>query len=91
MSYIRPLEGNAGLYIYPEQGGINFCSFPQHNSFFLPDECLDILLSRMSDEELHKRKKHGNLLLKSLYNNDYDLYKRTKEFNYQEDKNGRIK
>lgn len=80
MSYIRPLEGNAGLYIYPQEDGINFCSFPKHSGFILPDECLDVLLARMTEEELAKRKQHGDKLLKALYNNDYDYYKENKNF-----------
>ena len=80
MSYIRPLEGDAGLYIYPQTGGINFCCFPEHSGFIIPDECLDILLARMSNKELTGRIQHGQNLLMALYNSDYDYYKQNKNF-----------
>lgn len=92
MSYIRPLEDNLGLYIYPEDKGIRFMSFPQHNNEIVLDEMLDILLSKMSTEEINERRHHGIFLLSTLSNQDYDMFKRNKGFfNYKEaKKNGKF-
>ena len=80
MSYIRPLENNSCLYIYPEEGGIRFMTFPDHSNETIPDEMLDILLARMSEKELLQRKQDGYILLKALNNEDYDAYKKHKSF-----------
>ena len=80
MSYIRPLENNSCLYIYPEDGGIRFMTFPEHFNEMIPDEMLDVLLSKMSEDEILKRKQHGHYLLKALNNGDYDAYKKYKMF-----------
>lgn len=80
MSYIRPLENSACLYIYPETGGVRFMSFPEHTDEIIPDEMLDILLALMSDEELNKRIGHGIVLLDILNNEDYEKYKELKNF-----------
>ena len=93
MSYIRPLEGNAGLYIYPQSDGINFCSFPHYSGFVVPDECLDVLLARMDNEEVDERREHGKLLLKALFNQDFDEYKKNKSFydDFKEVNDGRTR
>ena len=92
MSYIRPLEQNLGLYIYPEDNGVRFMCFPQHNGELIFDEMLDILLSKISSEELYERRHHGAFLLNALSNGDFDSYKKNKGyFKYKEDKrNGRL-
>jgi hypothetical protein len=86
MAYIRPLEYNeAGLYIYPEYYGVNFLSFPNHSGEVIPDEMLDILLAKMKDNEIQKRRNHGNLLLESLSNNNYEDFEKNKSFYKEED------
>ena len=81
MSYIRPLENNACLYIYPNiEGGVHFMAFPEHFNETIPDEMLDILLYKMSNEELERRRKHGSILLKALNEEDFDAYKTNKNF-----------
>ncbi len=80
MSYIRPLENRSCLYIYPEAGGVRFMTFPEHSDEVIADEMLDVLLSRMSEDEIIKRKQHGHYLLKALDNEDYDVYKKYKTF-----------
>lgn len=74
MSYIRPLEDNAGLYIYPEDGGIRFASFPNRSGEVFPDEMLDILLLKMSDEEILNRRRHGLFLLDTLEEENLDKF-----------------
>ena len=92
MSYIRPLERGLGLYIYPEDKGVRFISFPQHNNELILDEMLDILLARINPEEINERRHHGTFLLSTLSNQDYDMYKRNKSFfDYKEaKKNGKF-
>lgn len=85
MSYIRPLEHNAGLYIYPESGGIRFLSFPEKSDIIFPDEMLDILLLKMSNEEILNRRKHGQFLLESLEKEDFNTFSDNKDF-WKEDK-----
>lgn len=86
MSYIRALEYNsAGLYIYPEDNRIRFMSFPEHNNETIPDEMLDVLLSKIPDDELERRRKHGAILLKALAEDDMDFYKENKNF-WKEDR-----
>lgn len=80
MSYIRPLENESCLYIYPEYGQIRFMSFPNHSNEVIPDEMLDILLARMPHTEMVRRKEHGNMLLRALDNLDYDFFKKYKAF-----------
>lgn len=80
MSYIRPLENKACLYIYPESGQIRFMSFPEHNMETISDEMLDVLLAKMSGKEILKRIQHGEILLKALDDEDYDFFKRNKSF-----------
>lgn len=80
MSYIRPLENKACLYIYPESGQIRFMSFPNHHNEAIPDEMLDVLLAKMSSDEIGNRQKHGEILLKALDNEDYDFFKKNKSF-----------
>ena len=80
MSYIRPLENSASLYIYPEDGCVRFMSFPEHSNEVFPDEMLDILFARMTDKELLERKKHGGILLKTLDDGDFESYRKLKNF-----------
>lgn len=62
MSYTRILED--GCYIYPEAGkaGIKIAFFPNEELNFIPDCILDIIISKMTDEELIQRRRHGNLI-----------------------------
>jgi hypothetical protein len=85
MAYMRPLDDDAGLYFFPDDEGIRFLCFPQHSGETIPDEMLDILLSKMSNEEIARRKKHGDVLLKLLKNGDNDTYNKNKSF-FKEDK-----
>lgn len=87
MSYIRPLSHNgAGLYIYPDTAGyINFLGFPDCTEGQITDEMLDILLLKMSDEEIASRRKHGSILLKALEKQDKDAWDKNKDY-WKEDK-----
>lgn len=62
MSYVRIIED--GCYIYPdtERAGIRIMFFPNEELDFIPDTILDLILFKMSDEELIKRKQHGKVV-----------------------------
>lgn len=71
MSYARIIED--GCYIYPITGkaGIQIELFCGEKLDFIPDSILDMLLYKMSDEEIQERRKHGkvvrDLLKKDIY------------------------
>ena len=66
MSYIRPLEGGAGLYIYAGEDGVEFCCFPNHSGKIIPDEMLDIFLFLIDKTEFESRQKHGEQLVNEI-------------------------
>ena len=80
MSYIRALHRGLGLYIYPEDNGIRFASFPESTTTWFPDEMLDILLANMDNEELQQRKKHGDVLMDILEKKNNKLWEENKNF-----------
>lgn len=85
MSYIRPLENDAGLYIYPEDYQIRFIGFPENPDVTISDEMLDILLYKISNNELERRKEHGKFLLRTLEDKDINTYNKNKNF-WKEDR-----
>lgn len=70
MSYTRILED--GCYIYPEvdKAGIRIAFFPNEELDFIPDCILDIIILKMTDEELMQRKEHGKLIKELISNAD---------------------
>lgn len=61
MSYTRIIE--SGSYIYPTKNGIEVMFFPDEDLEFIPDTILDVILSKMPDEELQDRKLHGEYII----------------------------
>ena len=70
MSYIRPLEGEAGLYIYGGEDGVEFCCFPDHSGEIFEDQMLDIFLYLIDEEEFKSRQEHGKQLFDLLCKQD---------------------
>lgn len=64
MSYTRFLED--GCYIYPEETGIRIMYFPNQELSFIPNSILDVILYKMSNEELQDRRKNGRLILTKM-------------------------
>lgn len=81
MSYARIIED--GCYIYPEidAAGIRIMFFPNEELDFIPDNILDVILSKMSDAEIKERKEHGEYIRSLLLlDNKYSTLSKNKNF-----------
>ena len=80
MSYTRINED--GCYIYPEseKAGIRIMFFPEEELDFIPDSILDVILSKMPEQELFERKKHGNYIKNLILENKIDEISKNKDF-----------
>lgn len=80
MSYTRIIED--GCYIYPEveSAGVRVMFFPNEELDFIPDTILDVILARMSEEELRERKLHGEYIRELLAKRDFNNASKNKDF-----------
>lgn len=72
MSYARIIED--GCYIYPKSGkaGIQIELFPEEELNFIPDSILDLILYKMSNQELEERISHGKAIRDLLKTDRYE-------------------